>query len=123
MLACNTLQRLVRRLPAWCRGRIIPGDTALHPFDRLAVTVFCNRTPGNFPLAGEFVNRQTDLFDRKLGRSRNLAVEQLAVFLKVLEDYIGSHVEPFQEIENYTFFTNSDFNCMAPMPSILQSMS
>ena len=24
---------------------------------------------------------------------------------------------------DYAFFTNSDFNCMAPMPSILQSIS
>lgn len=95
----------------------------MHAFDRLAVPVFCDRAPGDFTLAGEFVNRKADLFDRKLGRSRDLGVEQLTIFLKVLEDYRGSHVEPFQEIENYTFFTNSDFNCMAPMPSILQSMS
>ena len=113
----------MRRLPAGCGGWVIPGDAALNAFDRLAVAIFGDRTPGDFPLAGEFVNRQTDLFDRKLGRSRYLGIEQLPKFLKVLEDYSGSHVEPFQEIENYTFFTNSDFNCMAPMPSILQSMS
>lgn len=47
----------------------------------------------------------------------------------------GIHLEPKRYLEtlevksllgaakDYTFFTNFDFNCMAPMPSILQSMS
>ena len=67
VFACNTLERSVRRLPTRGSGRVIPGDAALHAFDRLTVTVLGDGAPGDFPLAGEFINRQTDLFDRKLG--------------------------------------------------------
>lgn len=92
----------VRRLASRCGGRVVAGDTALYAFDRLAVFIAGDGALRDFSTAGQVVDREADLLDRELGRCGDFAVEQLAVFLEMLEDYIGRHAEPFQKLTTGT---------------------
>ncbi len=86
------------RLAAGRGRRVVPGNAALHAFDGLAVLIAGDGALRNFAEAGQLLDRQADLLDRQLRRCRNFAVEQLAVFFEMLEDYIGRHAEPFQKL-------------------------
>ncbi len=83
----------MRRFSARRGGWVVTGDTALHAFDRLAITKLGNSAAGYFALTGQLVDGEADLFNGKLGRCRDLCIEQLAMFFQVLEDHIRSHVE------------------------------
>lgn len=93
----------MRWLPSRGSRGIVTRDPALYSFHRLAVAVTSDRALRYLTLAREFLNSQTYLIQRNLGRRRYLAVKQLTVFLQVLENDSRRHFMPFQVSELHLF--------------------
>lgn len=99
----------MRWLPARRSGWVVTGDTALYAFERLAIAKLGNGATGYFALTGQLVNGEADLFNGKLGRCRNLCIEQLAMFFQMLEDHIRRHVEPLSRYGKLYFLNEFGF--------------
>ena len=77
---------LVGGFPARCGWRVIARNPALNPMNGFAIPELSDVTLGNLAETGQLGDRKPNLFKGYLGRCRNFAIEQLAMFFQVLED-------------------------------------
>lgn len=98
------MRHSVGRFSPRSRRRVIAGNPALQAFDRLPIAEARDGAERDLSETGKLVNRLANLFERNLCRGRDFAVEQLTVFLEMLENGGRGHVVSFQVSGVHLFY-------------------